>query len=83
MSEYAPGTFHFAEQIVDTSVQDARRQVRSARLGRQARAGGEKGRRFYSSALVALGCRLTTWGEGLQDRYGAEGSASVSQSARA
>lgn len=83
MSEYAPGTFQFAEQIVDMSVQDARRQVRAARLGRQARAGSEKGRRFYSGALAALGYRLTTWGEGLQERYGAEGSASVSQSARA
>jgi hypothetical protein len=83
MSEYTPGTFQFAEQLMDMSVQDAHREVRLSRLGRKARAGGEKGRRFYSSALAALGYRLSTWGEGLQDRYGAEGSASVSQSARA
>jgi hypothetical protein len=83
MSEYSPGTFQFAERIMDMSVQDAHRQARAGRLGRQARAGREKGYRFYSGVLASLGCRLATWGESLQERYGVEGSASVSQSARA
>ena len=83
MSEYTPGTFQFAEQIMDMSVQDAYRQVRADRLGRRARAGRERCHRFYSGALASLGCRLTTWGEVLQERHGTEATPSVSQSAGA
>lgn len=83
MSEYSPGTFQFAEQIMDMSVQDAHHQARANRLGRRARAGRHKRHHFYSGALASLGCRLTTWGEVLQERHGADGTASVSQSAGA
>jgi hypothetical protein len=83
MSEYVPGTLYGAERNMQSSLEERHRWADARRLKRQARAGGKKDRRFYSSALAALGCRLAMWGEGLQDRYGAEGSASVSQSARA
>jgi hypothetical protein len=81
MSEYSPGTFQFAERIMDMSVHDAHRQVQADRLGRRARVGHERRHRFYSGALASLGCRLTTWGEILQERHGTDGTASVSQSA--
>ena len=83
MSEYTPGTFQFAERIMDMSVQDTHRQVQADRLGRRARARRGRSYRFYSSALASLGCRLTTWGEVLQERHGTDDTASISQSAGA
>ena len=83
MSEYVPGTLYGAERNMQSTLKERHRRADARRLGRQARAGREKSHRFYSGALAALGYRLATWGEGLQDRYGTEGSASVSQSARA
>ena len=83
MSQYSPGTFQFAENIMDSSVKSARRRAEIARLGRKASLGRAKGQRFYSGALALLGQRLTFWGKSLQERHGAEGTTSVSQSARA
>jgi hypothetical protein len=71
MSEYAPGTFLFAEQIMDIKVQEARR------YRRQSRAGRATDQRFYFGALAWLGQRLTAWGEDLQERYNAPAPRSI------
>lgn len=82
MSEYSPGTFQFAERIMDLSVQEAHRGAEAQRLQRQAKAGREGSLRLYSGAMAWLGHRLSTWGERLQERYSPEGSAPVAQSAK-
>lgn len=83
MSQYTPGVFQFAENIMDSSVKNALRQAERDRLGRKASMGRTASQRFYSGALVSLGQRLSSWGKSLQERHGAEGAASVSQSAGA
>jgi len=81
MSEYAPGSYHLADNIRDAKVKDALRDARRQRLQHQALAGRERQRRFYAGALVWLGNRLAAWGEGLQERYSAETSTPMPQSA--
>jgi len=83
MSQYSPGAFHFAENIMDSSVKNALCQAEMDRLGRKASRGRTGSQRFYSVALASLGQRLSFWGKSLQERHGAEGTASVSQSAGA
>lgn len=79
MSEYAPGTFQFAERIMDMNVAEARREAQ--RLRRRARADRASGQRLHFRALAWLGQRLTSWGVHLQERYSTEGSSPVPQSA--
>jgi len=81
MSEYAPGTFQFAEQIMDMNVAEARRGAEAQRLHRRARADRASGQRLHFRALAWLGQRLTSWGVRLQERYSTEGSSPVPQSA--
>ena len=79
MCEYPPGTFQFAEQTMDSAVQEALSEARAGRLQREARAGPESSPRFYFEMLAWLGQRLATWGERLQERYGAEESEPLRQ----
>lgn len=79
MSEHSPGSFHLAERTMDLAVEEALRDAKARRLAHEARAGRESRSRFYSRALVWLGQRLATWGERLQERYSAEGSAPFPQ----
>ena len=81
MSEYAPGTFQFAERIMDMNVMEARRGAEAQRLQRRARAGRASGQRLHFRTLAWLGQRLTSWGVRLQERYSTEGSSPVPQSA--
>jgi len=81
MSEYAPGSYHLADNIRDAKVKDALRDARLQALQRQAQAGRERRRRFYFGVLVWLGNHLTAWGERLQERYSTDGSAPMPQSA--
>jgi hypothetical protein len=81
MSEFAPGTFQFAERSMEQSVREAHQWAETRRLQGQARAGRERVHRFYFDAMSSLGCRLASWGERLQERYNSEGSAQATQSA--
>jgi hypothetical protein len=81
MSEYSPGTFQFAERIMDMNVQQAHRAARAEGLCRQARAGALSNRPVYCTALAWLGQRLAGWGKSLHERYGSEGPTSMPQSA--
>ena len=81
MSEYAPGSYHLADNIRDAKVKDALRDARLQRLQHQAQAGRERRRRFYFGALAWLGNHLTAWGERLQERYSTDSSAPMPQSA--
>jgi hypothetical protein len=80
MSEYAPGTFQFAERIMDMKVEKARRETNARRLQSQAGAGRDPSPRFYGRALAWMGRRLANWGRQLQERYGSEGSRPMPQS---
>ena len=82
MSEYAPGSFQFAERIMDMNVEERRRGTESRRILGRSRTGRRAGHRFYFSALAKLGNRLSAWGERLEERYGTDGSAPVPQSAK-
>jgi hypothetical protein len=81
MSEYAPGTFQFAERTMQLNVEESHRWAQGERMKRQARAGQEQNRRFYCSMLVSLGQRLSAWGAQLQERYSSADSARMIQSA--
>jgi uncharacterized coiled-coil protein SlyX len=82
MSEFPPGTFQFAERIMDLNVERAHRDTRIHRLRRQITAGQEGNQAFYHEVLAWLGQRLTRWGERLQERYSTEGSAPRPRSAK-
>lgn len=74
MSQYPPGTFQFADCIMDMHVDSARREVQARRLGRLAGAARPRGRRWSPTILAArmaagLGRRLVAWGASLQEIY--------------
>jgi hypothetical protein len=81
MSEFAPGTFQFAERSMKQSVREAHQWAEARRLQRQAMTRRIRVHRFYFDAMSSLGCRLASWGERLQERYSSEGSAQATQSA--
>jgi hypothetical protein len=80
MSEYAPGSWQFAERIMDMNVEKAHLQAARHRLWRQAQGDRRTSRRFYFGALAWLGYRLAAWGQRLQARYSSEGSTPMPQS---
>ena len=80
MSEYAPGSWQFAERIMDMNVEKAHLQAARHRQWRQAQGDHQQSRRFYFGALAWLGRHLAAWGQRLQARYSAEGSAPMPQS---
>jgi hypothetical protein len=82
MSGYAPGTFQFAERIMDLKVEQAHHDASLRRLQRQVTAGQQGSLPFYCVVLARLGRHLTSWGERLQARYSTEGPASRPQSAK-
>ncbi len=81
MSEFAPGTFQFAERSMEQSVREAHEWAENRRLQRQASEAHGRVHRFYFDAMCSLGGRLASWGERLQERYSTEGSPQVTQSA--
>jgi hypothetical protein len=81
MSEYAPGTFQFAERTMQLNVEESHRWARGERLRRQARAGGAEKPRFYFGFLASMGRRFAAWGAHLQERYSSVDSARITQSA--
>jgi hypothetical protein len=81
MSDYSPGAFHFADRVVALNVKESHREAESYRLLCKVKGSCERNPRFYFGALAWLGHRLMTWGEYLQDRYSADGTAPVPQSA--
>ena len=81
MSEYAPGTFQFAERTMQLNVEESHRWAHGERMKRQARAGRVQKQPFYCSILVALGHRFSIWGAELQERYSSADSARMTQSA--
>jgi len=74
MSEYPPGSFVFAERIMDMHVEEARREVQTQRLRRQAGAARPRSQRFYGAVLAGLGQQLVAWGASLQEGYSTEES---------
>ena len=81
MSDYSPGAFHLADSVMDQTVKAAHREAASYRLLCKVKANCGRNYRFYFGALAWFGHRLTAWGQYLQERYSAEGSAPVPQSA--
>lgn len=69
MSEYPPGSFVFAERIMDMHVEEARHEVQAQRLRRQAGAVRPRSQRFYHAILAGLGQHLVAWGASLQESY--------------
>ena len=78
MSEYSPGTFVFADRIMDMHVESARREVQAQRLARTARPDKQP---CYCAVLASLGQRLAEWGSTLQERYSTEESTPTPASA--
>lgn len=74
MSEFAPGTFQFAERSMKQSVREAHQWAETRRLQRQAGVARGRVHRFFFDAMSALGHRLASWGERLQERFSTEGS---------
>lgn len=72
MSEFPPGSFEFADCMMDMHVARARREAQGRRLAAAARS---RGQRFYCILLASLGQRLMAWGSNLYDRYSTEGAA--------
>ena len=81
MSQYAPGSFSFAESIMEMNVQERRREADSSRLLSQSKAQRHAVQRFYCGALARLGNQLSAWGETLVERYSTEGTVPARQSA--
>jgi hypothetical protein len=81
MSDYSPGAFLFADRLADQTVRAAHREAESYRLLCKAKAECGRSRRFYFGVMAWLGHRLTAWGQYLQERYSAEDSAPMPQSA--
>jgi hypothetical protein len=81
MTDYVPGSYHFAERTMHKNVEDRVRAAESRRLWKQSRAQGRAGYRFYFRAMAGLGYRLTAWGERLEQRYSTDSSAPVPHSA--
>jgi hypothetical protein len=71
MSEYPPGSFVFADRIMDMHVEKARHEVQARR---QARAVLPESQPLYCAILASLGQRLAAWGATLQERYNTEES---------
>jgi hypothetical protein len=71
MSEYSPGSFVFADRIMDMYVEGARREVKAQRLASAARPDSQP---FHCAVLASLGQRLAAWGATLQQRYNTEES---------
>jgi hypothetical protein len=81
MSEYAPGSFHFAERIMELNVQERRHETESSRLLGRSNARRESVQRFFCGALARFGNHLSAWGERLEERFSTEASAPARQSA--
>jgi hypothetical protein len=81
MSQYAPGSFSFAERIMELNVQERRHEAESNRLLGRSKARRHAVRRFYCGALTRFGNHLSAWGEHLVERYSTESAAPVRQSA--
>ena len=71
MSEFPPGTFEFADRMMDMNVASARREAQGRRLAAAARSHSQ---RFYCALLASLGQHLMAWGVNLYERYSTEGS---------
>jgi hypothetical protein len=74
MSEYPPGSFVFAECIMDMHVEEARHEVQAQRLRRQVGAVRPRSQRFHRAVLAGLGQHLVAWGASLQESYSTEES---------
>lgn len=72
MSEFPPGSFEFADRIMNIKVEDARREVQANRQAAALQAGSPP---FYCATLARLGHHLAAWGARLQERYSTEDSA--------
>jgi hypothetical protein len=81
MSQYVPGSFSFAERIMEMNVQERRHEAGSGRLLGQPKAQRHAVQRFYCAALSRLGSQLSAWGETLVERYSTETSVPARQSA--
>ena len=81
MSDHSLGGLYIAERVMDQNVREAHREAEVRRLVHKAKAQGRRSDRFYFGALAWLGQRMTAWGQYLQERYSADGSAPVPQSA--
>ncbi len=82
MSGFPPGSFEFADRLMDAKVEQARREVQARRLQRQAGAVEAPSQSFYSAALARLGQRLSAWGAHLQERYTTDSSTPTPSRAR-
>ena len=71
MSEYPPGSFEFADCMMDMHVRSARREAQGRRLAAAARSHSQG---FHCALLASLGQHLMAWGADLYERYSAEGS---------
>jgi hypothetical protein len=81
MSEYAPGSYHFAERIMELNVQERHREAEYNRLSSRSKARRPVVQRFYCAALASFGNHLSAWGEHLVERYSSEPATPVRQSA--
>lgn len=81
MSQYAPGSFSFAERIMELNVQERHHEAEASRLLGRSKVRGQAVQRFCSGALVRFGNHLSAWGERLEERYSADAAAPVRQSA--
>lgn len=81
MSEYAPGSYHLAERIMELNVQERHQEAEHNRLVSLSKARRHAVHRLYCAALASFGNHLSAWGEHLVERYSPESAAPVRQSA--